>query len=249
MDEKWLSHFLSFDEMEPNRTGHAMIPAGPPAWGGRDAPAQVAEKYRQELGLGWIYYGLMRALAPQNVLCIGSGRGFVPVVLAKAQCDQNAPAITFVDPSFDDGFWEDSELVDKWFSIFGVEDHICHHLMTTEQFAASPAGIALPEVDLLFIDGCHFYEAVKTDFQLMSSKLAPGALVLFHDTISRSANPKWSGPRQLLIEIEEDFPQWQMLDFPFGAGLTLMRERAQESMPSYFDRLGELWPHKESTEF
>lgn len=68
----------------------------------------------------------------------------MPILLAKAQHDRNAPAITFVDPSFDDDFWTDPEQVRTWFKSFGVEEHIVHHQMTTEQFAATEACSQLP---------------------------------------------------------------------------------------------------------
>ncbi len=38
----------------------------------------------QNLGLGWLYYSLGRMLRPSKVVVIGSYRGFVPLVLARA---------------------------------------------------------------------------------------------------------------------------------------------------------------------
>jgi predicted O-methyltransferase YrrM len=249
MDDAWISDFLSFEDLEANRTGHATLPAGAPGWGGRFISDEVREAHRRQLGLGWLYYGLVRSLSPQTVLSIGSGRGFVPILLARAQLDRGGPPVAFVDPSFDDDFWKDAGSVRKWFATFGVEDHINHHLMTTEQFAAGPACAALPPIDLLFIDGGHFYETVETDFRLMSPKLAPGATVLFHDTVSRSANPRWSGPRQVLLDVVGRDSRWQLLDLPFGAGLTILREAPPQSRPEYLDALRTAWPDPDSTRF
>src|ERR1700674_4040130 len=53
------------------------------------------------LGLGWIYYGLARAIRPKKVVVIGSYRGFVPLVLGKALADnEDRGEVIFIDPSF-----------------------------------------------------------------------------------------------------------------------------------------------------
>jgi len=37
----------------------------------------------KNLGMGWIYYSLSRLYKPEVVVCIGSWRGFVPILIAK----------------------------------------------------------------------------------------------------------------------------------------------------------------------
>src|SRR5215470_724941 len=52
------------------------------------------------LGFGFVYYGLARALRPQHVLVIGSGFGFSVVCLALGLKDNGRGSLTFVDPSY-----------------------------------------------------------------------------------------------------------------------------------------------------
>ena len=60
------------------------------------------------LGLGWLYYGLTRAIRPSTIVAIGSFRGFVPLVLGKASQDNvENGRVYFIDPSLVDDFWKD----------------------------------------------------------------------------------------------------------------------------------------------
>src|SRR5262245_798243 len=52
------------------------------------------------LGFGFVYYALVRALRPSHVVVIGSGYGFSVVCLALGLKDNREGTLTFVDPSY-----------------------------------------------------------------------------------------------------------------------------------------------------
>ena len=51
------------------------------------------------LGFGFLYYGLVRALRPRHIVVIGSGFGFSVVCLALGLKDNGQGQLSFVDPS------------------------------------------------------------------------------------------------------------------------------------------------------
>jgi predicted O-methyltransferase YrrM len=182
------------------------------------------------LGLGWIYYGLVRLIQPARAVVIGSHRGFVPMIIARAcQENRNPGVVTFIDPSRVDDFWRDPERTRSWFREFGLQN-IEHHLATTQEFVTTSTYAALADIGLLFIDGYHTAEQARFDYEAFAPRLAARAIVLFHDSMVARTSTIYGQSAQYQMsvgdymrELKRD-PGLQLLDLPFGTGLTLLRK-------------------------
>jgi len=85
--------------------------------------------------------------------------------------------------------------------------------------------IADVSVDLLHIDGLHFYEAVKKDYESWLPKVGERGVVILHDTVEMARE---FGVHQLWAELSPRFPSF---NFEHGHGLGILAVGPQVPLP------------------
>jgi predicted O-methyltransferase YrrM len=189
------------------------------------------------LNLGFVYYGLVRALPPRHVLVIGSGYGFSVVCLALGLKDNGAGELSFVDPSYSllrDGpaqtigganFWHDSGQVRAHFARFGVERIVTHYKCTSEEFFSRYEERGRGPIDLAFIDGNHSFDHVDHDVIATLRHSRKNTYLLLHDTniyvreLLRHAGVK----RWLRTKATAHRAAFEYVDFPLASGVAVLR--------------------------
>ncbi len=211
MDSEWLKALLS--EPTLKMMGHGQTEAD------------------LNLGLGWLYYAQVRILRPKHVVCIGSWRGFAPMVLAKGLADNGENGrLTFIDPSMVDDFWADADKTRKWFASFGL-DNIDHFRCTTQEFIQTEAYSQLQPVGVLFVDGFHSAEQARFDHEAFVHSMAPESCILFHDGVRRKESGIYGADRTYVhtvcdyIEELRTRPDLQVMDFPLADGVAMVSRR------------------------
>lgn len=181
------------------------------------------------LGFGLIHYSFVRNIRPENILCVGSRKGFVPAVLALACKDNGKGHVDFVDAGYGEenvgknwsgiGFWK-KENPDAHFSKIHVQECITTYVMTTKKYASM---FPNKHYQYIYIDGDHVYKGVKLDYSLFWPRLDKCGLMAFHDVVSRGYLDKGLfGVRKLWKEIGRQgaiiFP------FPKDSGLGIIQK-------------------------
>ena len=98
-----------------------------------------------------------------------------------------------------------------------------------------------PVIDLAFIDGCHSYQGVKNDFDVIYPLLSTTGIIMFHDTM------RIDGCRKFMIDLRTKFwdGTFDIVDFPYGngarrVGISILVKRAYAPLNLEMDESTEL---------
>lgn len=93
-------------------------------------------------------------------------------------------------------------------------------------------------IDFAFIDGCHSYEGVKNDFDIIYPLLSLTGIVAFHDTL------RIDGCREFIIDLRTKYfdGTFDIIDFPYGnnsrrVGISLLVKRSYPNIDLKIDEI------------
>jgi hypothetical protein len=162
-------------------------------------------------------FWIVGALRPRTIVELGVHRGFSFFVFCQAVQRLHLAARCFaVDTWIGDehaGFYGDD-----------VYDEVCAHnrrydsfsRLIRSDFSDACGEFADGSIDLLHVDGCHTYEAVRHDFEGWLPKLSNHGVMLFHDTAEYGNG---FGVHRLWEELRSRYPHFE---FRHGHGLGII---------------------------
>lgn len=160
-------------------------------------------------------YFITEALRPKTYVELGSHYGYSFFAVCQAVkaygLDTKCFAIDTWQGDEHAGFYSDE--VYRQFKSQLDPNYAGFASMKRMTFATAARDFADGSIDLLHIDGRHFYEDAKEDFETYADKVAKAGVVMIHDTQVRE---RGFGVHQLWAEIAARYPAFE---FHHGHGL------------------------------
>ena len=211
----------------------------------------------KHMGDGLLVYSIIQHMRAKVCVCIGSGGGFIPRIMTQARMDLWEQQIF---EGNNDKNWGDigtTYVVDACNGVGGksdIEDESSlfrsafHPRFIKETSEKAYYDFFVKQdikIDVLFIDGDHSYEGVKSDFELYSTILSENGIIMIHDTdekyeetllVSEDAkndHHRFDGPSKFIKELQEN-PEWNLInlfnfrilvDKPASSGITIVNRK------------------------
>ena len=177
------------------------------------------------LGAGMLYYALAYSLNARVCVCLGSGGGFVPRMMAQAQLDRHNNGRTILVDA-DIGPWGRPDWVREG-SFFRTTFPMIEVVQTLTKDAASLFLSSGLKIDYLHIDADHSEEGTLADLQDYLPMVREQGVVTLHDTVS-VVDPSGTHPPSGVLRAIQRFvygENMSVVDFPMiGAGVAVLRK-------------------------
>lgn len=163
-------------------------------------------------------FWICEALRPRRFVELGTHDGYSYFAFCQAidrlRLGTTAFAVDTWKGDEDAGFYDES--VFRSVAARNEENYSAFSSLIRSTIDDAPGYFADGSVDLLHIDGGHFYDDVKHDFTLWRPKLTEDAVVLFHDT---NARERGFGVWKFFEKVAAQHPSFQFLH---GHGLGVL---------------------------
>ena len=211
----------------------------------------------EHMGDGLMVYSIIQHMRAKNCVCIGSGGGYIPRIMTQARIDLHKQKIFEGNGDYNWGDIGATYVVDACNGVGGPNDldneESFYRTTFYPRFIKSTSVEAYYDffvrqdikIDVLFIDGNHSYEGVKTDFELYSNIMNDKGIIIIHDTdekyeetliVSEDAKKdhhRFDGPSRFVKELEKN-PNYNLvnlhnfrilMDKPSSSGITIINRR------------------------
>ena len=211
----------------------------------------------EHMGDGLMVYSIIQHMRAKNCVCIGSGGGYIPRIMTQARIDLHKQKIFEGNGDYNWGDIGATYVVDACNGVGGPNDldneESFYRTTFYPRFIKSTSVDAYYDffvrqdikIDVLWIDGDHSYEGVKTDFELYSNIMNDKGIIIIHDTdenyeetliVSEDAKKdhhRFDGPSRFVKELEKN-PNYNLvnlhnfcilMDKPSSSGITIINRR------------------------
>lgn len=182
-------------------------------------------KYSPWSGHRLFAYDLIANIKPSNIVELGSFYGCSMFAFAQAVKDLNLDTKLYAVDLWEvfDKFTEHDYQEDVYSAFLQIREQ-CYARQDIEMmkmsFDQAIDHIEDRSIDILHIDGSHFYEDVKHDFETWRYKLKDDAVILFHDIGDEVINGAIMGSHTYWNELKQQY-SWTM-EFDFSCGLGIL---------------------------
>jgi hypothetical protein len=209
------------------------------------------------MGDGLLVYSIIQHMRAKICVCIGSGGGYIPRIMTQARIDLHKQNIFEGNGDYNWGDIGASYVVDACNGVGGPNDldneESFYRTNFNPRFIKSTSVDAYYDffirqdikIDVLWIDGDHSYEGVKTDFELYSKIMSDNGIIIIHDTdenyeetliVSEDAKKnhyRFDGPAKFVKELEKNsnynlinLHNFRILmDKPSSSGITIINKK------------------------